>query len=224
MERVNDINRIAKALEESRSKLNLHLSTLGWKEGLFTEEKCVKCSVNKQHSLPASSYGQHVYKCKLKSEGIDPKDVCPSSHFFYKNSLAVVPVIIDKKKYDTFKDTKESINPQEDSISSMNKDGTNPSNTIGTSDSHDIPLTMSASSSDLSSTQRKVMYDYVIQTAKAIKRRAEDELDDLDNLPENTEQKETYKGLETCNDVPTVGIFKSNLPYLTLFGTIKFTL
>ncbi|XP_031562394.1 U11/U12 small nuclear ribonucleoprotein 48 kDa protein-like [Actinia tenebrosa] len=238
MERVQTINDISTFLEKSREDLYQILDKIGWdKEGLEKDAKKAVCPIDSSHVMPSSSLADHIEKCRLKKEFVDPKEVCPSSHFFYKNSLAVVPVLIDKKKYESFK----CIKKEPDRETSAAKDGNKPwecipsnmddivegapssphlttkyeqsniqntrpnaESAISTAaqgkthfngedslqdvqTSSDLQLPMPKVQFDLSSEQRLAVYDYVVQTAKAIKRRAaEDELEELQNIAENT--------------------------------------
>ncbi|XP_077990462.1 U11/U12 small nuclear ribonucleoprotein 48 kDa protein-like [Glandiceps talaboti] len=182
-DRIDKINELSAIVSENNRKLDSLLEELKWdRHTLQGGVTMATCPLDKNHHVPAKSLDEHIKVCKWLKQGYSKQDLAnklPSSHFYYKNSLSVVPVLIDQT-------TQSKI------ISSVS----GPERMI-----KDVPLTMERAQSDLTSAERLAIYDYVVDTAKKTNKQPSVSSSELEFDPTAAFRKEEKKHPKTHMEV-----------------------
>ncbi|XP_076325865.1 U11/U12 small nuclear ribonucleoprotein 48 kDa protein-like [Tachypleus tridentatus] len=185
VERELQLKKLNKFTEDFRNELNSILSVLEWTSESFEvlqKEKMVTCPLDSGHRLPSSSLSRHTEFCKWFKAGYTREEMekaVPSSHFFYKTSTSVVPVLIDKKT-------------QKDILLKAEQKGLLQGPSKAVLEDKDVPLTMERCVTELSPEERLAIYEHVVEKGKATNKPMAFRLEDLqmsfekkDKAPEN---------------------------------------
>ncbi|XP_070533738.1 U11/U12 small nuclear ribonucleoprotein 48 kDa protein-like [Ptychodera flava] len=147
-DRMAKINELDGLILQNNEKLDALLCELGWKRDTVQEGVAMAtCPINPNHRVPATTLDKHIASCKWMEKGFSKEDVVkqlPSSHFYYKNSLSIVPVLIDQS-------TQSRILQPVSGSSGGDKA---------------VPLNMDRERYELTSEERLAIYEYVVDMAK----------------------------------------------------------
>ncbi|XP_006823102.1 uncharacterized protein LOC102801382 [Saccoglossus kowalevskii] len=152
-ERIGKINELSSFISENNRRIDKLLADLQWDRDTLknTDVTMTTCPVDESHRVPSKSLDKHKELCSWIQQGYTREDYdnqLPSSHFYYKDSLSVVPVLIDK------------------TLQSQILSSTPGSNV------KDVAKTNHRAELDLTCQERVAIYDYVVDKAKKMNKKS----------------------------------------------------
>ncbi|XP_067122279.1 U11/U12 small nuclear ribonucleoprotein 48 kDa protein-like [Centruroides vittatus] len=163
-QREESIKEISYFIDSIENRLQNFMKHVGWSR--LGKEEMVTCPLNPNHYMPQSSLAKHVETCSWIADGYTKKEKeesLSSSHFFYKNSTSVVPVLIDEETQHKIICEVNGKNPLQDNSEPKKK----------------VPRTMDRCMTELTQKERLAIYDYVVEYAKVTNKPVSIKLEDL---------------------------------------------
>lgn len=158
------IKEISSFIDSTEKRLQNFMKQIGWCR--LGKEEMITCPLNPNHYMPQSSLAKHLETCSWIADGYSKEEKeksLSSSHFFYKNSTSVVPVLIDEEIQHKIICEANGRNPLQEDSGPKKK----------------VPRTMDRCMTELTQKERLAIYDYVVEYAKVTNKPVSIKLEDL---------------------------------------------